>query len=269
MAVPFNYTKAIVCGVPKSLPANAQRLEEPSEPINLEIARKEHALYVEALKKLNLEVIELEADEAHPDCVFVEDTAVIVGQTALLTNPGHESRRGEVENIKHALLTKVAMIHIVCMEPPATLDGGDVLFTGREFFVGLSSRTNQEGIDALAKVFPDFPVYSINVSENLHLKSMMSMGGEDLIVVGGSEEATRAWTELESKAKFKYSKLVVPEDRAANCLYVNGTLVHLTERDVPKSCKILQELPGKKIELGNSELCKVDGCLTCSSLLLQ
>jgi len=63
--------------------------------------------------------------------------------------------------------------------------------------------------------------------------------------------------------------LVVPEDRAANCLYLNDTLVHLKERDIPKSYKVFHELSGNKMELGNSELCKVDGCLTCSSLLLQ
>lgn len=221
MAVPFKYTKAIVCGIPDSLPANAQRSEEFPEPIKLEVARKEHALYVEALKKLNLEVIELEADEAHPDCVFVEDTAVVVGQTALLTHPGHESRRGEVESIKHVLLTKVALAHVVCVEPPATLDGGDVLFTGREFFVGLSSRTNEAGIDDLSKAFPNFPVTAIDVSVHLHLKTMMTMAGEDLIVVGAGEALTKAWAELESKAKFKYRKLVVPEDRAANCLCIN------------------------------------------------
>ncbi|CAB4029712.1 Hypothetical predicted protein [Paramuricea clavata] len=266
MAVP-KYTRAIVCGVPGSLPANAQRLEEPDEPIDLEKARQQHSHYVETLKKLGLRVTHIETDEAYPDCVFVADTAVCVRNTALIPNMGHESRRGEVKRIKSAL-TEMGF-DIICMKEPAFLDAGDVLFTGREFFVGLSSRTNKEGIDALAKAFPDFSVSSIKVRKHLHLQSIITMAGDDLIVVGGSPMASEAWVELESKAKFKYRKVVTPEDRAANVLYVNGTLVHEPAKDIPGSISVFQGLPGPKMELDNSELSKADGSLTCCCLLLQ
>lgn len=268
MAVPFKYSRAIVCAVPSSLPENALCLEKPEEPINLEKARRQHADYIKALEKLNIKLTHVEPDEACPDCVFVEDTAVCVGNRALICCPGHESRRPETKRMK-AALTDLGF-EITSMECPACLDGGDVLFTGREFFVGLSSRTNKEGMDALAAAFPDFPVSGIPVAKHLHLKSFMTMAGDDLIVIGSSPMATDAWKEIESKAKFTYRKVVVPDDGAANVLYINGTLVHPTGKDIsPESMKVLKSLPGEKIELENSELHKADGCLTCCSILLQ
>ncbi|CDQ60861.1 unnamed protein product [Oncorhynchus mykiss] len=74
----------------------------------------------------------------------------------------------------------------------ATLDGGDVLFTGREFFVGLSKRTNQKGAEILADVFKDYAVSTVPVTDGLHLKSFCSMGGPGLIVIGTSEPAQKA-----------------------------------------------------------------------------
>jgi dimethylargininase len=158
---------------------------------------------------------------------------------------------------------------VIEMQEPARLDGGDVLFTGREFFVGVSTRSNKESVEAVAKAFPGFPVSAIKVVEHLHLKSMMTMAGPDTVVIGASKVASDAWNELESKAKFKYQKIVLPEDHAANCLYINGTLVHLADHEIPGSISIYRNLPGPKIELENSELHKADGCLTCNSILLQ
>ena len=56
-------------------------------------------------------------------------------------------------------------LKIVDMTEPAELDGGDVLFTGRELFVGLSSRTNKEGVECLEKAFPKYPVTAIDMGE--------------------------------------------------------------------------------------------------------
>lgn len=267
MSSKFQYTRAIVCGVPSSLPAEAQRLEESNEGIDLLKARKQHAEYVFTLKKLGLDVTELNPDEKCPDCVYVEDTAVCLDNTALISILGHQSRRPEALRMKETL--EGLGFNVIEMQEPALLDGGDVLFTGKEFFVGLSTRSNKEGVEALAKAFPEHPVNSIKVVDHLHLKSMMTMAGPDLIVVGASKVATDAWNELESKAKFKYEKIVVPEDHAANCLYLNGTIVHLPAHEIPQSISVYRELPGPKIELQNSELHKADGCLTCNSILLS
>ena len=262
----FRYDKAIVCGIPSSLPAAAQRQSDCLEPVNLSKALNQHANYVRALKNMGLQVIELTADEQYPDCVFVEDAAVVCGDIALVCRLGHPTRRGESDRMKTVL--QELGLSVEEMEHPATLDGGDVLFTGKEFLVGLSERTNEQGVHILAETFSDYPVTAISVSNHLHLKSLMSMAGPDTVMVGGSSEADDVWNEVEKKAKFKYEKLTVPEDKAANCLFVNGTLFHLTSAEIPRSYEVFKKLPTPKIEVENSELHKVDGGLTCLSILI-
>ncbi|XP_067086555.1 N(G),N(G)-dimethylarginine dimethylaminohydrolase 1 isoform X2 [Osmerus mordax] len=148
-----NFTHAVVRAIPSSLAKEALRTNNLD--VDLAKAQLEHEVYVNVLKqKLGLEVIELPADESLPDCVFVEDAAVVCGDTALITRPGAESRRKETEAIRQAL--KQLDLNIVEMtDENATLDGGDVLFTGREFFVGLSKRTNQKGAEILADAFKE------------------------------------------------------------------------------------------------------------------
>ncbi|KAL9987438.1 hypothetical protein ACROYT_G001747 [Oculina patagonica] len=262
----FQYTKAIVCGVPSSLPSAAQRLNESSGPVDFKKAVQQHSEYVRALKNLGLQVTELPPDEQHPDCVFVEDVGVVCDGVALVPRLGHPTRTGESARMK-TTLQKLGL-EVVEMKEPAVLDGGDVLFTGKEFFVGLTKRTTQAGLDSLAKTFPSYPVAGISVPNHLHLKSFMTMAGHDIITVGGSDEAQNAWIELEKKAKFKYKKLVVPDDTAANCLFINGTLIHLASYEVPNSFEVLNQISGPKMVLENSEFGKVDGCLTCRSILI-
>lgn len=262
----FHYTGAIVCGIPSSLPDAAQRLSDPPEPVNYNKAVQQHLAYVRALKDLGLQVTELPTDEEYPDCVFVEDVAVVCDKVALLARLGHTTRRGEAAKMK-TTLQKLGL-EIEEMQEPAALDGGDVLFTGKEFLVGLSTRTNQAGINCLAETFPSYPVTAVPVTEHLHLKSMMTMAGDDIVVVGESEEAKNAWSEVEKKARFRYEKLSVPEDTAANCVFVNGTLLHLPAHEIPNSIEVFNQIKGPKIELENSELHKVDGCLTCLSILI-
>ena len=196
----FKYSKAVVRRIPSSFPKAALRQEEPCEAINLAKAREQWSNYVQALKKLKLEIVEIPADEEFPDCVFIEDAAVVCDQTALITRPGHVTRRGETAAVRKAL--EKLSLQIVDMVEPATLDGGDVLFTGREFFVGLTSRTNNAGVESLKKAFPSYPVSAVNVVEGLHLKSMMSMAGPNLIAIGESVAAVSAWKEMEKNGNY-------------------------------------------------------------------
>ncbi|XP_047230428.1 N(G),N(G)-dimethylarginine dimethylaminohydrolase 1 isoform X2 [Girardinichthys multiradiatus] len=228
-----HYTHAVVRGIPASLAKEALRTSQAE--VDLTRARTEHEAYVGVLRKrLELEVVELPADESLPDCVFVEDAAVVCGETALITRPGAESRRGETEVIKKAL--KDLDLNIVEMtDENATLDGGDVLFTGREFFVGLSKRTNQRGAEILADAF----------------KIMQQMSDH------------------------RYDKLTVPDDIAANCIYMNlpnkgHVLLHCTVEEFPESVKVFEKLKDHMlIPVCNSEKVKVDGALTCCSLLIS
>ncbi|XP_052336030.1 N(G),N(G)-dimethylarginine dimethylaminohydrolase 1-like isoform X2 [Oncorhynchus masou masou] len=228
-----NFTHAVVRAIPSSLAKEALRMNVLD--VDLVKAQREHEVYVGVLKhKLGLQVIELPADESLPDCVFVEDVAVVCGDTALITRPGAESRRKETEAMRRAL--KELDLNIVEMsDENATLDGGDVLFTGREFFVGLSKRTNQKGAEILADVF----------------KIMQQMSDH------------------------RYNKLTVPDDIAANTIYMNlpskgHVLLHCTPEEFPESAKVFEKLKDHMlIPVSNMEKVKVDGALTCCSVLIN
>ncbi|XP_077572836.1 N(G),N(G)-dimethylarginine dimethylaminohydrolase 1 isoform X1 [Stigmatopora nigra] len=267
------YTHAVVRGIPASLATEALRIEQAE--VDTIKARREHEAYVHVLRTvLGLEVLNLPADETLPDCVFVEDAAVVCGDTALITRPGAESRRRETEAMKCAL--KELNLNIVEMtDENATLDGGDVLFTGQEFFVGLSKRTNQRGAEILADAFKDYAVSTVPVSQGLHLKSFCSMGGPGLIVIGSSEPAQKALKIMQQMSDHHYDKLTVPDDLAANCIYMNlpnkgHVLLHSTKEEYPESVKVFDKLKDYMlIPVSNSEKVKVDGALTCCSVLIS
>jgi dimethylargininase len=99
----FHFTKAVVRGVSSRFAEDALKLEEPEKAISLTKAKEQWTNYVEALKGLGLEIIEIEADDKSPDCVFIEDAAVVCDDTALITRPGHASRRGETVAVRKTL----------------------------------------------------------------------------------------------------------------------------------------------------------------------
>ncbi|XP_011741385.1 N(G),N(G)-dimethylarginine dimethylaminohydrolase 1 isoform X2 [Macaca nemestrina] len=219
-------THAVVRALPESLGQHALRSAK-GEEVDVARAERQHQLYVGVLgSKLGLQVVELPADESLPDCVFVEDVAVVCEETALITRPGAPSRRKEVDMMKEAL-EKLQLNIVEMKDENATLDGGDVLFTGREFFVGLSKRTNQRGAEILADTFKDYAVSTVPVADGLHLKSFCSMAGPNLIAIGSSESAQKA---LKVYEKLKDHML---------------------------------------IPVSMSELEKVDGLLTCCSVLIN
>ena len=140
--------------------------------MSLERAREQHSAYVAALRGCGVAVTELDPEETLPDCVFVEDTAVIAGGVVVLSRPGHSTRRAEVPPIASALA--VAGIPVAgTVEAPAVLDGGDVLDAGNVLIVGLSARTNAAGAEALAAAFGSrrsvLPV-DLGSGDALHLK---------------------------------------------------------------------------------------------------
>ncbi|MDX1583880.1 MAG: dimethylargininase, partial [Thermoanaerobaculia bacterium] len=136
---------AIVRGVPKTIGEGLVEYLE-RRPIDQDLAEDEHAEYVRALAELGCRIIHLPPLDELPDSVFVEDTAVVVDEMAILTRPGAESRRAEVDSISPTLGEYRPLIR---MKAPATLDGGDVLRVGRKIWVGSTSRTNAAGIAQL------------------------------------------------------------------------------------------------------------------------
>ena len=133
--------------------------------------------------------------------------------------------------------------------------------------------TFQEGLQQLAAAFPSIPVTGIPVSAGLHLKSFMSMATPEHIAIGSSPAAQEARKLIESMGKFKYGFLQVPDDTGANCLYINGTIVHASKEVFPGSCEVFEKFESPsvsgKVALSASEMNKVDGCFTCCSVLIN
>lgn len=263
----FRYSHAVVCRVPNSFKEQAIGL---SSEVNLEYAKKQHENYCRALRQAGVDVIELPADEALPDCVFVEDTAVVLNGTALMTKPGHPARRKEVDTMRAILKKELQLAIVEIKDETATIDGGDVLFTGKEFFVGISCRTNEAGARAVAAAFPEYPVTPIKVSNGLHLKSSMAMAGPDIICVGTSAQSQEILRRVEREATYKYQTLTVPDDDAANCVYVNGCLLHRS--DLEDSCKVFEMAKlfegTARIPVDYADLGKAQAHLTCASILV-
>jgi len=249
---------AIVRSIPDSF---VDAVSSDPRPIKVDKARKQHAAYVRALEGMVDRVVHLDADDAHPDCVFVEDQAVVHRGHALITHVGHPSREGEVGPVRTALTALGLQIHV--MEAPATLDGGDVLRVGDTLYVGRSARSNGEGIAMLARVFGPlgFGVVPVPVTNALHLKSVCSSPVGGVVLVA---------PDTIDPGRFEVPHVIVvpaEEAHACNAVGVGRTAI------LPGGCHAtraaLEELDITIIEVGTSEVRKADGALTCCSILVD
>ena len=176
MTVPI----ALVRGVPETF---AQAIVRGSAPvIDVVRARSQHTGYCRALSEAGYAVELIAADDAHPDCPFVEDAAVVLDELAIVTLPGAESRRGEVGPVAEAVGRHREPRRI---EPPATVDGGDVLWIGDQLYVGRSERTNDAGIGQFARYAAEegLTTTAVDVRDVLHLKSAVSYLGDGTVLL--------------------------------------------------------------------------------------
>lgn len=231
------------------------------EPIDLGRARVQHEDYIAALGRNGVEVVRLDADEAYPDCCFVEDTAVVLDELALLTMPGSFSRRGEVTVVEAALAPFRRVLERI--ELPATMDGGDVLVVGRRIFVGRTTRTNEAGIEALRRIVAPhgYSVTAVLVPGCLHLKSAVTA------VDGGTLLANRAWLDATRFDGFDVLDVAPGEAGAANVLRVGGEL--LAHAGYPRTAERLRRAGFPVVPLDISEFVKAEAALTCKSLLFR
>jgi dimethylargininase len=265
----FTAKIAVVRDIPKSF-AQALKRHSPETPIDVRLAEDQHQSYVRAMRTMVPTVIQLPSDEGLPDCCFVEDTAVIVGRIAAINRLGAPERRGEEKPMREAL--QRAGLETIDLTGPATADGGDVLFTGRHLFVGLSERTNEAGFRQLKEIFGSVcSVCPVPVSGVLHLKSMMSAFDPETVIVSDDEAGRTALDFMRKEYALgrSYSIISVPHSVAANIISVNGKI--LIQDGFPQSETILKDLALKKnkevITVKMSELIKADGALTCCSVL--
>ena len=221
------------------------------------LALRQHADYVEALRALGLQVTVLEAAPDYPDGCFVEDTAVVTSEVAVIARPGAPSRRGETASIAPLLARHRPVERI---EAPGTLDGGDVLIVDRHAFIGLSARTNRAGGEQLGRILEarGYRWTLVPVGDGLHLKSGVNAIGPGALLI------TEAFAGREVLSP--YEQVVVDEDEsyAVNAVWVNGAL--LVAGGFPKTRTKLLARGLRVVELDAGEMRKMDGGLTCLSL---
>jgi dimethylargininase len=228
-------------------------LGPPDYPLLL----KQHREYGRVLAEAGLEIIVLPPDPVHPDAYFVEDPAVVAPEIAVLTRPGAPSRRGEEESLGSVLARFKTLVRI---EPPGTVEGGDILEAWGRWFIGLSERTNEEGALQLARILESYghPWTLVPVSAGLHLKSSVNDLGDGWLIVSPAVESNAAFR------GFRRIVLEPQESYAANVLRVNGRI--LLPAGFPAVRRKLTGLNLPLLEIDVSEVRKMDGGLTCMSL---
>ena len=275
------YNLALTRQVPHSFVDSLSHYAQDSEPISIERATQQHKDYV-SLLRTKIPTLDLPPLEAHPDGTFVEDTVVAVQNCAVITNPGHVSRQGEVESIQ--LILEQLGMQIVSMEalnPNAICDGGDVLTTGRHMFVGLSNRTNQEGAAILQDVFGGgggggdnslevIPV-PMDSTDALHLKSIVTHLDEHTLLAPIGMAGDKLLQAMKAHT-LGYQIVRLPDMVACNVVSVNGMILASTAMS-QQSKQLLQAVTDERnMELcfvETSEINKADGACTCCSVLLS
>ena len=224
------------------------------EPQRIDYVRAslQHREYRRVLAELGCEVISLPADDAYPDCVFVEDTAIVLSDLAVITRPGAESRRGETRAIADALEPYRPLVHI---EAPATIDGGDVLVLDDRIYVGLSTRTNEAAIGQL-RYHTRREVIPVNVHGALHLKTAVTRVSKDALLVRSE------WLDVTPFAGWTLIEADEP-----NALLVGDVVIYPSA--FPATREKLEAHGIEVVSVDADELAKAEGGVTCCSLLVR
>jgi dimethylargininase len=229
-------------------------------PIDLEIARQQHHEYITALARLGCEVIQLPEDPALPDSVFVEDAAFILPEVAVITRPGADSRKPETEAIAKALFPYKKLLQI---SDPATVDGGDILIMGKNIYIGLSTRSNQDAVDQINTLLGEYGYMATGVQMHdcLHLKTAATRVDDSTLLIN------RKWVDAHHFKDYTWIEIDESEAFAANCLPVNGQIIYPTS--FPKTREKLEAAGHKTLPVAVDELAKAEGAVTCCSLIIH
>jgi dimethylargininase len=230
-------------------------------PIDVERARAQHDAYEWALVELGCTVRRLDTTDEMPDSVFIEDTAVVFREAAVIARPGAESRRAEVAGVS-AALQRFGMPRGEIVDP-GTLDGGDVLVVGRRVFVGESARTNSEGIRQLKQLLRrlDYKVQGVPLHDCLHLKSAATLVAPDALLVN------RALTDARAFSGLTLIDVDPDEPDAANALLIGDTLIFPAA--FPRTRRRLEARGLQVRAVDVDELAKGEGGVTCCSLIIE
>jgi dimethylargininase len=230
------------------------------QPIDPARAAAEHAGYEAALAALGATVVRTAPAPDLPDAVFVEDTAIVLDEVAVITRPGAARRRGETPSVAEVLRRYRPLVEV---REPATLDGGDVLRVGRTVFVGLSSRTDRAGVDQLTTLLRpwDYRVVPVEVTGCLHLKSAVCSIADGLLL------ANPAWIPAGAFAPHEFLPVSREEPGAANALRLAGAVIFPTH--YPRTAQVMEAAGIRVIPVRCAELAKAEGGVTCCSLIVE
>ena len=229
-------------------------------PIDVALAREQHAVYESALASLGCEVRRLPADDRYPDAVFIEDTAIVLDELAVITRPGADSRRGELDAVATVLGEYRTLARI---EAPATIDGGDVLQLDDVLYVGRTPRTNDDGIAQLrALIAPyGYRVVAVDVDGCLHLKSAVTRVGADALLMNPR------WVSPSLFDGWRIIDVDDDEPAAANALRIGERVIFPEE--FSRTRRKLEAEGIEVIAVPAGELAKAEGGVTCCSLLFR
>jgi dimethylargininase len=230
------------------------------EPLDVGQAAREHRDYESLLSQLGATVRRLPEQPELPDAVFVEDTAVVLDEIAVVTRPGAASRRPETPSTAAALAAHRSLVHI---QDPGTLDGGDVLVARRRVFVGLSSRTNRAAIEQLDGILRplDFEIVPVSFGACLHLKSCVTQVADDLVLLNPDRVDPGVF------AGFRVVAVDPTEPHAANALALGGSVIHPLH--FPRTRARLEAEGLRVAPVALAELAKAEAGVTCCSLLVR
>ena len=230
------------------------------KPIDLATAQEQHHAYETLLQKLGARLISLPAEPELPDSMFVEDPAIVLDELAVILPLGTETRRPEAASLAQAL-AKFRKLEYVSL--PGTLEGGDVLRIGQKLFVGLTQRSNAEGIRQLAAILAPhhYEVIAVPVTGCLHLKSAVTHLGRNTLL------ANPAWFDAAPLAGHEWIDVDPAEPHAANALALAGAIIF--PASFPRTRARIEARGFHITSLDISELQKAESGLTCSSLLFE
>jgi dimethylargininase len=253
--------KIALVRIPASNLADGELTHLDRSPVDTELADSQWEKYVAVLEAEGFTTVEVESADTHADSVFIEDAVVMLGNTAVLTSPGAQSRRGEIAGVERALSTLEADLDVARIVEPGTLDGGDVLKVGTTVYVGRGGRTNAEGIRqfrAIAKPL-GFDVVAVPVSRVLHLKSAVT-ALPDGTVIGHAPlvEHPELFTRF----------LAVPEETGAAVVVLSPDSV-LMSASAPLTAALIEDLGYRVVTVDISEFEKLEGCVTCLSVRIR
>ena len=240
--------------------ANCELNFIPRQPIDIEKARAQHHAYEQLLGELGARVISLPEEPELSDSMFVEDPAIVLDEIAVICPLGTETRRKEAASLAVALEKYRSLAHI---KLPGTLEGGDVLKIGKKIFVGLTKRSNAEGIRQLAVIADKYGYEAtvIPVTGCLHLKSAVTYLGRNTLL------ANRACFDPKRLQGYQWIDVDASEPHAANALAISDAVIF--PASFPKTRQKIEAAGFSVRTLDISELQKAESGLTCSSLLFE